>query len=217
MKLLKQASAVVCIVSLFACSGCTGSTGMSLSAAYNTQTGATTITTTVSGTITFGGAKANFVSNGDPTTYSLVNSIPSEFTPNASSPPQVTLTATTDTGYVSSITLTLQPTSTTVGPVNQGDVVYAYSVPASTALTTWEQNVGANTTEEAQVSAVSTLPLTSSAITGTYQVNAIAQTPSGSSNASTSISLGLSGPSNPLKCPENPSCPVRIDELPSGN
>lgn len=209
MKLLKQVCAVVCAVSVFACSGCTGSAGVSLAASYNVATGATTVTTTVQGQIQFGGAKPNLVVNGDPTTYTLVQSIPSEFALNSSSPPQITLTATTDTGYVSSITMTLQPTSTTVAPVNPGDTVYGYSVPSSATLTAWEQNVGANTTSEAQISAVSTLPLKSSGNSGTYQVTSIAQTPSTNASASTSISIGLSG--NPGKCPGQPGCPVPVN------
>jgi hypothetical protein len=195
---------------MFACQGCSGSVSVTESDAHSTLTNSDTITTSVTAQISWGAPKPNLVGDGDPTTFALAQSIPSEFTPNPSSPPQVTLTATTDTGYVSSITVTLQPASTTVAPVNQGDVVYGYSVPSSTALTTWEQNVGANTTSETQISAASTLALTNNGNAGTYQVTGIAQTPSGSSSASTSISLGLPAPP-PVKCPGNPTCPVRPD------
>jgi hypothetical protein len=218
MKLVKQVSAVVCIASLLTCSGCSASISQSFSASRNLATDQTTLQETTTVTIQLGGgAKPNFVTDGNVTTYGLVQSIPSEFTPNTSSPAQVTLTATTDTGYVSSITLTLQPTSTTVGPVNQGDVVYAYAAPSSTALTTWEQNVGANTTAQAQISAASTMPLTDTDNPGTYQLTSIVQTPAGSATSSTSIGIGLSGiPGPPTGCPSNPSCIVR-DEPPLGN
>lgn len=211
MKLFKQASAVMCAICLFTCSGCKGSIGFTPTISH----GPTGWTFGGSGNFTwqFGSQdEAQFMAVGDPTSssYTFVESVPSVFTSNSSSPPQITMTATTDNGYTSSITLALQSTSTTVAPVNQGDVVYAWTVPASAALTTWEQNLNANTTSQISISFATSMPFAENGTTGTFPITTIVQTPIASATASSSAII-LPGPSGPSKCPGNPSCPVPVD------
>jgi hypothetical protein len=210
MKLLKQVSAVVCAAILFACSGCSGTVAISPQYTYNTGTGASTIGASGTFTWKFGSSSnATFQAEVDSIsqpTYTFVESIPSVFTSTSSTPPNITITATTDTGYTSSVTLALQSATTTVAPVNQGDVIYAYSVPASTALTTWEQDVEANYTSQVAIAFTTSVPFASNGAPGTYPFTTIVQTPDAYAAASGSAVILASGPG---KCPGNPSCPVR--------
>jgi len=168
--------------------GCGGSVGVQEPVAVNSQTGAVTSTTTVSGQITWGGAKPQVVGGSSLSSYTIVQSVPSALYTSSTSAPQVTLTATTDTGYVSSITLSLASTTTWVSPVNSGDVVYAWTIPQTAQFETWQQQVSANSSAEAEITGVSNATFVA-AQPGTYQLTSIVQTPSSSASASTTISV----------------------------
>ena len=102
--------------------------------------------------------------------YRLILNLPSDIVLNASSPVQATLTATTDTGYTSSITVTMQPTTTTTAPVAPGDAVYTFLLPYTSAVANWASaaTANANTSINVDTSVVSALTLQGAP--GTYTV-----------------------------------------------
>ncbi len=105
-----------------------------------------------------------------PTSFTIIANAPSgAFALDPNSPAQSTLTATTDTGYTSSVTVTLQQVTSTTVPVSNGDTVYTWSVPSTTALANWQQAVASHTTNSMQVTISSGLPLLSTA-SGTYTI-----------------------------------------------
>lgn len=90
--------------------------------------------------------------------YRLILNLPSDAVLNTQSSVQATLTATTDTGYISAITVTLQPTTSTTQPVASGDTVYTFLLPNTSEVTNWASTVAAN--------ANSSISVTSSAVSG---------------------------------------------------
>jgi hypothetical protein len=92
------------------------------------------------------------------------------FTPNPTSPAQATITASTDTGYQSSITANLEQVTSTTSPVNSGDAVYTYAISSAdeTAVNNWINTVANNSSANATLTATSNVPLTSAGIGGTY-------------------------------------------------
>lgn len=215
---LKKCSALLCIVVLFPMTGCKGTTTVSGSASgtYNFSTGQGTATVTVGVTYQFphsqaqAQAQAQDILGFDPASVQVGESIPSAFTLN-NSPVQAILTGTTDTGYTSTITVMLQPTTPSSGPVNAGDVVYAWAIPSSADMTTWEQQLGANATSGVNVVAKIATPFTGSGTSGNFPISFLVTTSNNPTTiiASTTViaSGGLGGGGG--KCPNRPGCPVQ--------
>lgn len=101
---------------------------------------------------------------------SIVSANAANFTPNPVSPAQATISATTDQGYSSSITVNLEQVASTTAPVNSGDAVYTYAVSSAdtTAVNNWVNTVANNSTANATLTATSIIPLASAGIGGTY-------------------------------------------------
>lgn len=102
--------------------------------------------------------------------YRLILNLPSDIVLNTSSPVQATLTATTDTGYTSSITVTLQPTTSTTAPVAPGDAVYTFLLPYTSAVANWASAATANANTSINVDTSIISALTLQGIPGTYTV-----------------------------------------------
>ena len=77
--------------------------------------------------------------------YRLILSAPSDAALNTQSPVQATLSATTDRGYTSTVTVTLQLTTSTTQPAAPGDTVYTFLFPSTSTVTNWGAAVQANT------------------------------------------------------------------------
>jgi hypothetical protein len=103
--------------------------------------------------------------------YTLIWNVPSsDFTLNTQSPVQAMLTATTDTNYTSSITVTMSPAKSTTAPVAAGYSVYTFSLENSTALSNWVSQVSSNTRSSATFSFSSSALFNLLANAGTYTV-----------------------------------------------
>jgi hypothetical protein len=181
-------TALVALVISALLAGCTGSASLSSATSVNTQTGAVTETVTAGATINFGGAAKPQISLGgspgttNDTGYHIANSVPVAITLNSGGTVQAVLTALTDTDYTSTFTATLLPTTTTVSPANPGDVVYAWYLPDTSDLDTWEQQISNNTNSQVQVSSsIVTYYNASGASQGSYSITATLQVPDGSS------------------------------------
>lgn len=198
-----------------AAAGCNGNgnttTTFGVSASHNTKTG-TTVTASVS--VTIKSAIENLIPSDFESSfssgYTVIANVPSaDFTFGTQNPVQATLTATTDTGFTSSTTVTLQPVTSTTAPIGSGYTVYTFAIPATSELNTWVQSVGANANSTMNLSATSTIPFNDLGTAGTYtfyiQINS-SQTgvqPVGS----IVYSDPGSGTPNP-SCPPNKPCPV---------
>ena len=139
------------------------------------STGTVTTTVGVSATIkpnaVMSNVEASDVAALPSTGFVVSASLPSSnFTPDGSNIPTTTITAVTDTGFTSSITVQLQPTNPVIGPINTGDAVYSYAVPSTSALNSWAQEVSQNTASSATITSTGGLPFISAQNPGTYPV-----------------------------------------------
>ena len=129
---------------LFGPIGCVVSGGVQVdcaSAGHGWSCGASGIVRISPNIATFqGGTSPSSVS-----AYRLIFNVDPSWTVNTASPSQATVAATTDTGYTSSITVTLTPTTSTTAPVVSGDSVYTFNLPNTSAFETWAAAVAANT------------------------------------------------------------------------
>ena len=153
---------------------------------------------------------ATFASGTSPSAiagYNLIWNVPtSDLTLNTQSPVQATLTATTDTNYPSSITVTLTPVASTTSPVASGYSVYTFAVESSTQLSNWISEVSANTKSNVNVSLTDTALFNELANAGTYTI--YYQVVSSQAGLTTLGSATYSdpGPPPPTRCTGN-NCP----------
>ena len=117
---------------------------------------------------------ATFASGTSPSAiagYNLIWNVPtSDLTLNTQSPVQATLTATTDTNYQSSITVTLTPVASATSPVVTGYSVYTFGVESSAALSNWLSEVTANINSTGNLSVSSNPLFNELGNAGTYTV-----------------------------------------------
>lgn len=151
------------------------------------------------------GAKAQYVSANDMAattdgSYVLSVSAPStQFTTSAGDVAVTTITANTDTGYSSTITLPLTPVNPVVSPANSGDAVYSYNLPSSPQLAAWTQQVTANTSASMDITSTATVPLRSTGtagsptLTSTVTSNSIGTVNAGNINFTTMTSGPIKG------------------------
>lgn len=160
-----------CVLALFTLTGCTHTVKASVSAnSKGVVTGTVSWSWTVQSQISVADVSPSDLQQNPPTSFTIIVNAPSDaFAVNSNSPAQTTLTATTDTGYTSSITVTLQQVASSTAPVSNGDAVYTWSVPNTTALTNWAQAVASHTTNSMQLTSAAGLPLVSTKA-GTYTI-----------------------------------------------
>lgn len=136
----------------------------------------------------------------------VINAPSSNFTLDSQNPVQATLTANTDKGYTSSVTVTLQPGASTTAPVASGYTVYTFTVPNTTAVSNWVQAVQQNSSSSAAVSTSVGSVFNDLGSSGTYtfyvQVDS-AQTGLLSQGSSTYVDPGYGGggPCDTRVCP----------------
>jgi hypothetical protein len=173
-------------------------------------------TTTVSGTVTVTwkpvaqDLTVSDLQTAESSGYTVITNVPSSnFTLNSQNPVQATLTATTDQGYTSSVTVTLQPVTSTTSPVASGYAVYTFAVPSSSELSSWVQSVVANSTSSTSVSASVATVFNSQGTSGTYtlyvQVNS-SQTGLQTMGSAVYVvpSEGVGGTCHTATCPDQP-------------
>ena len=190
------------------CSG-TSSTTIKMNCQQNSDGSMTCANTTEQ---TRDGASPQDVSSAASSTsvsaYRLIVNLPSDVTINTQSPVQATLSATTDTGYTSSITVDLQPTTSTTQPVAPGDTVHTFLLPDTAQVTNWAATVTANSKSTVNVnsSIISGLNLLGSPGSYTVTIQQVTQ----QTGVSTVGSVGVTdpGPSSGGNCPPNKPCPV---------
>lgn len=98
--------------------------------------------------------------------YTVIYTLPTNaFSLSTTSTAEATLTATSDSGYTSSTVVTLTPVSATSA---SGYTSYAFSVPDSTALETWVEQVSSNTISTLTFTADTAAFFTPKKTSGTY-------------------------------------------------
>jgi len=138
--------------------------------------------------------------------YRLIVNLPSDAVINTQSPVQATLSATTDKGYTSTITVTLQPTTSTTQPVAPGDTVYTFLLPNTTQVTDWASTVAANANSSINVSSSILVGVNLLGTPGSYTVTI--QNITEQAGLTTVGSSGVSDPGPSGSCPPNKPCPV---------
>lgn len=148
------------------------------------------------------------------TGYEIIVTVPSnELKPDTNSVAQSTLTATTDTGYSSSILVNMTLVGTAPSSLVSGDTDYTYSIPSSAALTNWVDSVNLNTNETSTIVTATSTTFEPAGVAGDYTVyvqitseqtgvvaqgNATFSDPGSGAGCSSGTSKAGSG---------NPSCP----------
>jgi hypothetical protein len=209
---MPKLAALLCLLCLPTIQGCHVSGGsVSTSVSVNDQTGA--VTTTVSGTLniapdmTYSGLAVADLSDIPSSGYVVSLSVPSgSFVPDQNNTPTTTLTATTDTGYTSSITVVLQPTSPAINPINSGDIVYSYSLPNTSQVNDWIQQVALNTSSTTTLSSSAGLPVVAVGNPGTYNIAVeITSAQVGSVELGAS-NISIQSPTPPPSCDPGENC-----------
>lgn len=162
MKSSRTAS-ILLLPFLLALDGCKGTwTTTASGSCTNAPTGQSC---TVGGQVSYStksinsGAEAHDLQTVTDGSYTISASVPSgSVTPDPNGSGVTTITATTDQGYTSSIVVALTPVAAAISPVNDGDVVYSYNLPASDTLNNWVQQVAANTTSSVSIESSAGLP-----------------------------------------------------------
>ncbi len=134
-----------------------------------------------------GGVAVNFypnvmISNLDPTDAQSIAdgsnvlslTVPaSGFSSAAGQTATTMLSAATDTGYSSAISLPLSAAAPATSPAQAGDAVYSFNLPASSALSSWLQNVVANTNSTMTLQSSASLPLSVTASLSSFTATSI--------------------------------------------
>ncbi len=142
--------------------------------------------------------------------YSVIVHVPDgELTYDSSSTPQATLTATTDTGYTSSIVVNLSPAGSVPSSLYSGYTAYTFEVQPSSQLTAWVNLVNSHISSTASVVTASSAVFSPQGEAGTYPVYAqVTSNQTGTiSNGSASFTdPGSSGACNPGSGANKLSC-----------
>lgn len=135
-----------------------------------TQT--TTVTVIFKQSLFVVGVAADDVAHIPSTGFVVSSSAPSsQFSIDTSRSPYATLTATTDTGFTSSITVPLQLVGAAINPINAGDSVASYALTETSQFDVWAQTVAQNTQAGATIQATAYEPFLSAPTSGTYTVS----------------------------------------------
>jgi hypothetical protein len=201
-------SSILCLLPLH---GCTESAEINASTSCSTGTGDCTINAGVkielsSKAVGNNLASADLISVGSGN-YVLSASVPSNFVPDTSGNPITTITVTTDTGYTSTISLQLVPTSPAIAPVNPGDSVYSYALPNNAEFNAWMANVAANTNVGMSLTSASGLPLVDQGGSpGSYTLSTVlTSAPTGTIDGG-SVGVTIDDPSGPPPCEPHLDC-----------
>lgn len=154
---------------------------------------------TIKNNMVVSGLDPSTLASLSPSDFTTITSLDaSNFSPNTSSPAQATLTASTDTGYSSSITVNLQQVASSTPPVNTGDAVHTYAVSDANLgqVTAWLQQVSNNTSSAAQITSVASLPMNSAGNPGTYTLSGQANSNSTGLVSVGSATMTVAPPSN---------------------
>jgi hypothetical protein len=201
-------SSILCLLPL---QGCTVSGELSASTTCDSGTGDCKVT--AGGKIDLSSkavakdiAPSDLVSVGSGN-YVLSASVPSNFVPDTNGNPITTITVTTDTGYISTISLQLVPTSPAIAPVNPGDSVYSYALPNNAAFNAWMADVAANTNVGMSLTSASGLPLVDQGGSpGSYTLSTVlTSTPTGTVDGG-SVGVTIGDPSGPPPCEPHLDC-----------
>lgn len=147
-------------------------------------------------------------SSGSVLAFRLILNLPSDAVINTQSPVQATLSGTTDKGYTSSVTVTLQPTTSTTQPIAPGDTVYTFLLPNSSEVTNWASTVAANANASINVSSSIVAALNLLGNAGSYVVTIQEVTEQTGTTTVGSVGVTDPGPGNGGTCPPGKPCPV---------
>jgi hypothetical protein len=210
LPILGKVSTILAVAAMF--SSLTGCPKQSISTSESVSVGpsGTTSTSKVGYTFTWGGDTelANLspddLESVSPTGGAWVVLLPQYFSVNSNDPVQAAFAATTDTGYASSITVSLQPGGPT-GAAPSGYTAYPFEVASADqgALSAWLAQVGANTSASANISIAKTVSLTEVVEPGTSTLTSEAADSSGNVYASASASIYNPPPST--GCGDDPN------------
>lgn len=143
--------------------------------------------------------------------YTVSIDVPSaELLPQTSTPSQTTLTATTDTGYRSSIVADMQFTGSHPSTAHSGYTTYNFELQPSSSVTGWASSVVQNTSVSLELTGTSTSIFSPQGIPGTYVVYATLS--SSQLGSMPVVSTSYSDPgvqSNPGPCPNNNPCYIK--------
>lgn len=126
-------------------------------------------------------------------TYSVIVHVPSsELSLSGNSIPQATLSATTDSGYTSSVVVDLQPEGSAPSTLVSGYTAYTFSVPQTTTLTNWVDGVNSHTVSSSNIASASSTVFLPAGQEGSYTVY-----PQVSSSQIGTLSVGSASFSDP--------------------
>ncbi len=118
-----------------------------------------------------GGVTPDVLAAGPSSGYSAVIHVPSnELTLSQTGAAQTTLTATTDTGYTTSIVVDMEFTGAAPSTLASGYTAYTFNIPPSDALTNWVNSVNNNTASSAAVVSTTSTAFTPAGQQGSYTV-----------------------------------------------
>lgn len=195
---------VVATVFLVSVSGCSQSVSVSVSG--SAKTGVTgTITYKISWSQQEKGVPASDFAVSQSAGYTAIVNAPSaDFALDSQNQVQTTLTATTDRGYTSSVTVTLQPVASTTAPVASGDTVYTFALQNTTALNSWVQAVQQNMTSSVTINSSTGAVFDTSQNAGTYTLNVQVNSTQTGMQPIGSVSYADPGPPDPSQCTHSP-------------
>ncbi len=128
--------------------------------------------------------------------YIVSASVPgSAFIADPNSTPTTTISVVTDTGYSSSITLSLTQVAPAISPINGGDVVYSYNLTDTPELDAWIQQVSANTISTMTLTNSSGLPVQFVGDPGDYTFTTVLTSNSTGTTAPSSVQVTYETPS----------------------
>ncbi len=116
---------------------------------------------------------ADAQSIGDGSNVISVSVPASAFSVAAGQTATTVLSATTDTGYSSAISVPLVAVASAVSPAQAGDAVYSFSLPASSEVSSWLQNVVANTSSTMTLQSSAPIPLSATAVPSSFTETAV--------------------------------------------
>ena len=143
--------------------------------------------------------------------YIVMLDVPSsELVPQAGSVSQTTLTASTDTGYRSSVVADMQFVGSHPSTLHAGYTTYNFELQPTASVTEWANSVTQNTNASLEVSGMSTSIFSPQGIAGTYVV--YASLSSSQLGSMPVVSTSYSDPgiqSNPSPCPNHNPCYIK--------
>lgn len=151
---------------------------------------------------------ADDLSQGRQYSYVVAVDVPTnELKPVSSVPTQTTINAVTSLGYQSSTIVTMSYAGSTPSTVHAGYTTYSYTLPASSSLTDWLNNLTQNAGDSVQLSGSTTALFAPQGIPGSYSIYfglSSAQLGNAPTASAGFIDPGVDGSSSP--CPNLRPC-----------